>query len=75
MMPSLEAHMAAIAALSSGYASIPAIQTIDRHKPFSPKGNWRHRPQGVKKLPRNSPCPCGSGRKAKHCCINTGAKQ
>jgi len=21
-------------------------------------------------LPRNSPCPCGSGRKYKHCCLN-----
>jgi hypothetical protein len=22
------------------------------------------------KIPRNSPCPCGSGKKYKHCCIN-----
>ena len=21
-----------------------------------------------KKIPRNSPCPCGSGKKYKHCC-------
>lgn len=22
-------------------------------------------------MPRNAPCPCGSGRKAKHCCFST----
>jgi uncharacterized protein YecA (UPF0149 family) len=25
---------------------------------------------GKKKLGRNDPCPCGSGKKLKHCCIN-----
>src|SRR5262249_26038474 len=25
-----------------------------------------------KKLSRNAPCPCGSGRKYKHCCYNKG---
>ncbi|MGO2333303.1 MAG: SEC-C metal-binding domain-containing protein [Pseudoalteromonas nigrifaciens] len=23
------------------------------------------------KLGRNDPCPCGSGKKHKHCCMNT----
>ena len=23
-----------------------------------------------KKFPRNAPCPCGSGKKYKHCCID-----
>jgi len=23
---------------------------------------------------RNSPCPCGSGKKYKHCCLNKGRK-
>lgn len=23
----------------------------------------------TKKTPRNAPCPCGSGRKYKHCCL------
>jgi hypothetical protein len=25
-----------------------------------------------KKLSRNAPCPCGSGRKYKHCCWDKG---
>ncbi len=25
-----------------------------------------------KKVPRNAPCPCGSGTKYKHCCLNKG---
>src|SRR5262249_42613228 len=25
-----------------------------------------------KKLSRNAPCPCGSGKKYKHCCYNKG---
>ncbi len=26
----------------------------------------------MKKIPENAPCPCGSGRKYKHCCMNKG---
>ena len=26
-----------------------------------------------KKLSRNAPCPCGSGKKYKHCCYGQGA--
>jgi len=26
--------------------------------------------QADKKIRRNGPCPCGSGKKAKHCCLN-----
>ena len=29
---------------------------------------WLFRFQGMAKIRRNSPCPCGSGRKYKHCC-------
>ena len=25
-----------------------------------------------KKVQRNDPCPCGSGKKYKHCCLNLG---
>ena len=25
-----------------------------------------------KKISRNDPCPCGSGKKYKNCCLNTG---
>ena len=24
---------------------------------------------------RNDPCPCGSGKKYKHCCLNAGTAQ
>ena len=24
---------------------------------------------------RNAPCPCGSGKKHKHCCLNAGPKR
>ena len=27
------------------------------------------------KLGRNDPCPCGSGKKYKHCCLNAGTAQ
>ncbi len=27
-----------------------------------------------KKLSRNAPCPCGSGRKYKHCCYGKGVE-
>ena len=26
--------------------------------------------RGEKKIYRNDPCPCGSGKKYKHCCMN-----
>ena len=28
-----------------------------------------------KKIPRNSPCPCGSGKKYKDCCGKSGPKK
>jgi uncharacterized protein len=27
-------------------------------------------PQGTRRVGRNDPCPCGSGRKFKKCCMN-----
>lgn len=32
-------------------------------------------PASTKKVPRNSPCPCGSGKKYKECCGKSGPKQ
>ncbi|MGD9118899.1 MAG: SEC-C metal-binding domain-containing protein, partial [Dehalococcoidia bacterium] len=32
------------------------------------KGNDKPRKAGSKKIGRNDPCPCGSGKKYKHCC-------
>jgi SEC-C motif len=28
-----------------------------------------------KKLSRNDPCPCGSGKKYKHCCYGKGVEE
>jgi preprotein translocase subunit SecA len=30
---------------------------------------------GQKRVPRNSPCPCGSGKKYKNCCGKSGPKK
>jgi uncharacterized protein YecA (UPF0149 family) len=46
-------------------ASTPVTQVAkaqtDAGKPGRP---------GSKKIGRNDPCPCGSGKKYKHCCLN-----
>lgn len=34
---------------------------------------WRKQPLRVEKIGRNDPCPCGSGKKYKQCCLNAGA--
>ncbi|MCB0836574.1 MAG: DUF1186 domain-containing protein [Bacteroidetes bacterium] len=48
---------------------------IQKKSPFDPsisfihKGGTNYRREG-KKIGRNDPCPCGSGRKYKKCCMN-----
>ena len=39
--------------------------------PESPHGISRHKwdHECIPKIPRNSPCPCGSGKKYKKCCL------
>ena len=36
----------------------------------APGGGEQHQPyvRGQRKVGRNEPCPCGSGKKYKHCC-------
>ena len=47
-------------------AKLPA----GRHKPAAdPKGVPIKRPAGVSPIGRNDPCPCGSGKKYKKCCL------
>ena len=29
----------------------------------------------VGRVPRNAPCPCGSGKKYKHCCLQKEARR
>lgn len=63
---------AALAAVSCDLGvAMAALEVKDEYSAFNPEGNWGHRPKGIVKLPRNKPCPCGSGRKAKHCCVYT----
>ena len=41
-----------------------------RRGPGTPIVHWNE----VKKVHRNDPCPCGSEKKYKHCCININRK-
>lgn len=41
-------------------------ETLKKHKvAFYPSGS---KPFVARKIRPNDPCPCGSGKKAKHCC-------
>ena len=44
-------------------------QRIQRSKAIKEEFSGR-RLEPVKKISRNDPCPCGSGKKYKHCCMN-----
>ncbi|NIM06945.1 MAG: preprotein translocase subunit SecA [Armatimonadetes bacterium] len=48
-------------------ASEPAAKGASRSAPASRSGRAGRAPK-PKKVGRNAPCPCGSGRKYKHCC-------
>lgn len=38
---------------------------------FSPRGRYfRKEPERREKVDRNAPCPCGSGKKYKNCCLH-----
>ncbi len=37
--------------------------------------NSEHEAIPEKKVARNDPCPCGSGKKYKHCCGKSGPKK
>ncbi|AQW85025.1 preprotein translocase, SecA subunit [Campylobacter pinnipediorum subsp. pinnipediorum] len=39
------------------------------------ENNTQNTPVREKKIPRNSPCPCGSGKKYKECCGKSGPKK
>jgi hypothetical protein len=51
----------------------PALWFRHRHprpgRPYTSSGR-AHRLGGISLVPRNSPCPCGSGKKYKHCCLD-----
>ena len=57
--------------ISGGYyfAWYPQEKVRLEGKPIS-KGVTRHvYTRSEKKISRNAPCPCGSGKKYKHCCM------
>ena len=46
------------------------------HQKESPDNDTKHAPYIAEKRPkRNEPCPCGSGKKYKHCCGRSGPKK
>ena len=53
------------AALPAGAESEPADEPEDTDQPVAPIVN------AAPKIGRNDPCPCGSGKKYKHCCGQT----
>ena len=53
-------------------AEVREIGSSDAKHPASvsaPKGETIRKPAGVSPLGRNDPCPCGSGKKFKKCCM------
>ena len=62
--------------LAAGNESAARIRSLAMSPPgrarqaAGPKGVPIKRPAGVSPLGRNDPCPCGSGKKYKKCCIN-----
>ncbi len=45
------------------------------HKSVLEPEEKEEKPQMKKKIPRNAPCPCGSGKKYKYCCGKSGPKK
>lgn len=48
-----------------------AAKALERRRAARPAG----RPEGRRRVGRNAPCPCGSGRKFKRCCLVADAAQ
>ena len=47
---------------------VPSLETIDYVKEQQKKQKVQQPVIAPKKVGRNNPCPCGSGKKYKHCC-------
>jgi len=50
-------------------------QMESKQKNFSTNKKTDQIPVNKKKPARNDPCPCGSGKKYKHCCGKSGPKR
>lgn len=52
-----------------GYTSTELFEhEKDQLKPISTPNSYDNNPKKTEKISRNSPCPCGSGKKYKKCC-------
>lgn len=60
-------------AAGTGSPSAPATPRPKRTSP-SPQKTIISHPKGAKKIGRNDPCPCGSGKKYKKCHLNNPTK-
>lgn len=61
---------AALALLGSiGGIEMPHFRSTEKHAPIRGRIVGRDNGKGRKKQPRNSSCECGSGQKAKRCCV------
>jgi preprotein translocase subunit SecA len=68
--PSLLSSRAAVAVLgllAAGAGDLPRLLAAGRNVPDGPSGTPAPIRPGQKRLGRNAPCPCGSGRKFKRC--------
>ncbi len=58
------------AALQAGRPANSIMPVIRQHQREKAQGSTPVASQVSQKVGRNSPCPCGSGRKYKQCCLN-----
>lgn len=58
------------AALQAGRPANSIIPILRQQRQEKAQGNTPIAAQASQKIGRNSPCPCGSGRKYKQCCLN-----
>lgn len=70
MKPGSYAEIAAAVLLAQEVGPALEVTTTERHKPVGVGRIVGHDfGKGLKTQPRNKPCQCGSGLKAKKCCV------
>lgn len=63
----ITAAAALVASMSD--CEFPRFRTTDKHAPVRGRVVGRDNGKNRKVQPRNAPCECGSGKKAKNCCV------
>lgn len=61
--------LVAIAAIASEATGLPIYDSVNNSQPFSGRIVGHDMGKGRKLQPRNAVCVCGSGLKAKKCCV------